>query len=442
MAEIYDIAVIGGGPAGYAAAVRAAKLKKSVILFEERALGGTCLNRGCIPMKSLLRSSQLYFEAGEFSSLGIVAKDIRFDEAAAYLKKDEICSLLRSGVEKLLSSLSVKVINERAEILDKGIIEAGGEKYKAVKILIALGSKPVMPNIKGEERALTSDEVLERPVPTDKIIIIGGGVIGIEFAQYFSQIKKDVTVIEARERILPMFSKEISVQLSSVMRKNGVKFVTGQKTAEILADGVMLESGEKIEAGAVIMAIGRKSNIDADKLEKIGIVCQNGYIKVNDNFETTLGGVYACGDAIGGALLAHKAHAEAICAVEAMLGQKKSIDLSAVPSCVYTFPQIAAVGSVEGVKVGKFLMGANGKSVIDGSDRGFVKIFADEDDNITGAEIFSVNATEIISEIAVAVKNKLKVSDITSVIHPHPTVSEALFEAAEDIYGLATHKAR
>ncbi len=429
---IYDLVIIGLGPAGYTAGVRAIKHGLKVAVVERDRAGGTCLNRGCIPMKTLLHSAKLYDERLSFEEMGITG-DIGFNQSKAYLRKNEISQKLSLGVETLLKGADI--YKSDAEVFD-GYVIANGQKIEYKNLIIATGSKPFMPKIEGIEKALNSDDVFSEEIKGERLVIIGGGVIGMEFATYFSYVGKKVTVVEGTDRVLPMFSKEISTQIASLLRQKGVTFKTGV-TANIIGDGyVELSSGERIDCDSTICAVGRAC---LDGLESLNLELERGYVKVDNNFQTNVKQVYAIGDVTGKCQLAHFASAEGVNAVDVVLGKKQSVDLTVVPSCVYTYPQIASVGKTEGESVSKFMTGGNAKSIIEGYTRGFVKLYS-EGGLIVGAELFCDNATELISEAAVAIANKLKIEDVAKVIHPHPTVSESLSEAVWDFTGLATHK--
>lgn len=449
----YDLVVIGGGPGGYTGAIRAAKLGMKTALIEERDLGGTCLNRGCIPTKALLHSSELYASREEWASLGVKAENVQLDEEAIYRRKDEIVENLRSGVKTLVKANQIDLYEAHGEITGEHTVKAGEEELETEFILIATGSVPAGSDparrpIPGMEYALNSDDVLSRRVEGQEIAIIGAGVIGVEFCDYFSNIGKSVTLIEPMERIIPMTNKETSVQLASILKRKGVKICTGAKVNEILPDHTVKYSTEKGEFeqkyDCVIVAIGRSAKINNLGLERIGIPCGRR-IEVDDDLYTGVAGIYACGDAVGRIQLAHYASASAITAVESMLKREHSMDLNTVPSCIYTRPEIAFVGKKESevpnAKVGKFLMAANGKSQIEGLARGFVKIIADENEKVVGAELFCARATDMIGELALAISRGMKIQEAASVIHPHPTVMESVDEAYEDVEGLATHMA-
>lgn len=446
----FDLIVLGGGPGGYTGAIRAAKLGKKVALIEKDKVGGTCLNRGCIPTKALLHTGELFFGSKEWESLGINGS-VSLDEGKLYEHKESVVSTLRDGVKSLLKSNGVELIEAEGRLTGKNSISAGGKEYTADFILLATGSVPSAGSkerpLIGAEYTLNSDDVLARPIGAEKIVIIGAGVIAVEFATYYSQIGKDVTLLAPGERIIKMMSKDASVQLAAVLKRQGVKIVTGAKIKRVEPDHSVVYETEKGEATvsgeAVITAIGRKAVLDIG-LENVGLSAEKA-LAVDDNMYTGVAGIYACGDIIGRIQLAHFAAASAITAVESMFGLKHSMDLSVCPSCIYSLPELASVGKketdVENAKVGKFLMGANGKSLIEGVNRGYIKVIASADDTIVGAEVFAVRGTDLIGELALAIAKKLKTHEVASVIHPHPTVMEAVGEAIEDIDGLATHMA-
>lgn len=433
----YDLVILGGGPAGYPAALKAAELGKSVALIEKSFVGGTCLNRGCIPTKALLHSADLYSSRTEWAELGINA-DATFDEGAIYAHKDKIVDTLRSGIRSMLKAGKVAYIEGEGKFTSPHCIAVGEEIVEGDNILVAVGSSPAKLPIKGIEYALNSDDVLSAPVVGDNIVVIGGGVIGMEFTSYFAGLGKTVTVIEAMDRILPMFGKEISVQLSSVMKKKGVSFVTSAKVVEISENSVTYEkngNAETITCDAVIVAIGRKANIKDIGLESAGVETDGRFICTDEKMRTSAAGVYAVGDCNGKVQLAHFATASAYVALADMYGYACDIDLSVVPSCVYTSPEVAMVGETdfEGAKVGKFLLGGNGKSLINGSNRGFIKLICDDKGVVRGGELFGYGVTELVAEVALAVKNHLTAEDIATTIHAHPTMYESIFEAAQKI---------
>lgn len=434
----YDLVILGGGPAGYPAALKAAELGKTVALIEKSFVGGTCLNRGCIPTKALLHSSELYSSRADWAELGVNADSVAIDENAVYAHKDKIVDTLRQGIRSMLKAGKVAYMEGEGKFVSSHEIAVGDEVVEGDNILVAVGSSPAKLPIKGIEYALNSDDVLSAPVAGNNIVVIGGGVIGMEFTSYFSGLGKTVTVVEAMDRILPMFGKEISVQLSSVLKKKGVSFVTGAKVVEINENSVSYEKNgnkENIPCDTVVVAIGRKANIKDIGLENAGIETDGRFIVTDEKMRTSADDVYAVGDCNGKVQLAHFATASAFVALSDMFGYKCDIDLSVVPSCVYTSPEVAMVGKIdfEGAKIGKFLLGGNGKSLINGSNRGFIKLICDDKGVVRGGELFGYGVTELVAEIALAVKNGLTAEDIATTIHAHPTMYESIFEAAQKV---------
>ena len=449
----YDLVVIGGGPGGYTGAIRAAKLGMKTALIEERDLGGTCLNRGCIPAKTLLRSGEVYASRNEWEELGINAENVTLDEEAIYRRKDAIVQNLRNGVKNLVKANKVDLYEAHGVITGEHTVKAGDEELETEFILIATGSVPIGSDparrpIEGMQYALNSDNVLAERVEGQEIAVIGAGVIGVEFTDYLTNVGRSVTLIEPMDRIIPMTNKDASVQLASILKRKGVKIITGAKVKEILPDHTVRYTTDKGDFEQkfdnVITSIGRMAKIADLGLENVGISAGKR-VEVDENMYTGVAKIYACGDAIGKIQLAHYASATAITAVESMLNKPHSLDISIVPSCIYTQPEIAFVGKkedeVENAKVGKFLMAANGKSQIEGISRGFVKVVADENDYVVGAELFCVRATDMVGELALAISLGLTIQEVASVIHPHPTVMESIDEAYGDIEGLATHMA-
>jgi dihydrolipoamide dehydrogenase len=443
---MYDLVVIGGGPAGYTGAIRASKLGMKTALIEEREKGGTCLNRGCIPTKVLLHSGEMLESIATMSEFGVMASLQGFDQKQVYQRKDNIVTTLSSGIQSLLKANGVDLYDCHGQIKDNHTVLAGENQLQTKFILIATGSKPAGFDPKrplvGIENTLNSDDVLSAPIEDDNITIIGGGVIAVEFSAYFSSIGKNVTMIVSSDRIIRMMSKDLSLQLSSVLKKKGVKIITNAKVLSLAKESVEIEtlSGVQTIEGRVITAAGRVSNFDGLALENIGL--GGRYITVDDNMFTGVDGVYAAGDVTGRTQLAHYAAASAITAVESMLGMPHSMNLDVCPSCIYTSPEIATVGDVtieEGDKVGKFMMGGNGKTMIEGEKRGYIKIVSTSDDIVKGAELFSLRATDMIGELALIVAKKMTAEEAAAVIHAHPTIMEGVAEALEDISSLATH---
>lgn len=454
--------MIGAGPGGYVAAIKAAQLGLRVAVVENREVGGTCLNRGCIPTKTLLHAAQLFAEAQAFDAIGLHVDGISYDISALHRRKDEVIEKLRAGIENLLKANKIELINGTATITAPHNISVktadGAKELTADHILIATGSKPVRPPIEGLDlpNVVTSDELLSLSNQVyQRLVIIGGGVIGVEFASIFNALGCSVTVVEAMERVLPAMDREISQNLAMILKKRGVVIHTGAQVQQIVqADGELQctftdKNGEQtVAADGVLIAIGRKPNTDELFSNGFTVKMNRGSIVVDDRFCTDVEGVYAIGDVTSGIQLAHVASAQGICVAEQIAGCQPTVRLDVVPSCIYTNPEIAVVGisaddaKAQGraVKTGKFILSANGKSLIENQDRGFVKLVFDaETDVILGAQLMCARATDLVSELSTAIVNKLTATQLAAVIRPHPTFTEAVTEAVEDTGDGAIH---
>ena len=462
----YQLIVIGAGPGGYEAAIRAAQLGLTTALIERRDVGGTCLNRGCIPTKAMLHSAQLYREAANFELFGLHTENTSFDWAKVHQRKNDVVVKLRTGIEQLIKANKIDFFNNSASILGKNDVQLDqGEVIRGENILIATGSVPARPPIPGLDlpNVVTSDELLDDPHFTQadslakEILIIGGGVIGVEFAIVFSSFGCHVTIVEAMERILPTMDREISQSLNMVLKKRGVSIHTGAMVEKLEQDenGLVCHFTEKGKAQAVpaqqvLVAIGRRPNTQGLFAEGFEVACERGRIVTDENFRTSVDSIYAIGDVTSKIQLAHMASAQGICAVHTIAGQKPPIDLRYVPGCIYTDPEIASVGITEDeakqqgipVKKGKFLMTGNGRSLIDEQERGFIKVLAhQETDVILGAQLMCSRATDIVAELATAIVNGLTCAQLAGVIRPHPTFCEGVTEAVEDVHAMAIHLA-
>lgn len=453
----YDLAIIGGGPGGYTATDYASKNGLSVILFECDKIGGTCLNRGCIPTKALIHSAESYKNAKNMSTLGINADNVSYDFKAMNERKTFVVDSLRGGIEKLMKSDKVNVVNAFASVKSHGAdgveIAAGGEIYEAEKLIVASGSVPAVPPIKGSdiEGVYTSNDLLEGEGKNLKsIIIIGGGVIGCECASIYLDLGCEVTVLEAMEHILPPMDREIAQRLTMFLKKQGASVNVSSKVTEISGSKgdftVSFENkkGEMLTAQgeAVLIATGRRANT-ANLFE-----CENppeivrGAVVADENGKTSSDRIFVIGDAKANNIqLAHVAEAQGKNAVDIILGRAPRVDMNAVPSCIYTSPEIACVGLTEdeakakgiNVKTKKCLTGANGKCLIENSESGYIKTVTDADSGkLLGAQLVCPRATDMISEFAVALVNGLKTSEIARAIHPHPTFSEMIAEACAE----------
>lgn len=441
----YQLIVIGAGPGGYTAALRAAKLGLHTAVIEDRECGGTCLNRGCVPTKALLHASQVWSDAHHCA--GVCADGASLDLPALYRHKDEISQTLSSGIEGLFRSAKITLLRGRARITAPGCVEITGQDAGTVTadhILIATGSVPARPPIPGLELAMTSDELLKG---TDRlyrsIVIMGGGVIGVEFAQVFSDLGREITILEALPRILNNMDREISQNLTMILKKRGVSVHTGAGVSRIEADEGGLtcfytEKGQETQvfADCVLVCTGRKPETEQLFAPGAEVPSERGFLRVNSDFETGLSGVYAVGDVVlGGIQLAHAAENQAKNAVRAMFGAPRLKDLSLIPACVFTDPEIAAVGITADeakaadreVIVRKSLTSANGKSVVEGAERGFAKLVFDRASGVlVGAQLMCPHAAEMIGGLTAAIVGGLTEAQIARTVFPHPTVSEIL----------------
>lgn len=465
MSAVYDLIVIGAGPGGYPAAWKAASLGKRVAVAECRELGGTCLNRGCIPTKTLLHTTGMFREVREGEALGLSARSLSVDGARLKERKEQVVTTLRNGIESQFKKNKIDVFYGVATVISENQVQIsmaeGGEGkdrelvvLEGSRMLIASGSRPAKIPVPGIQLpgVVTSDELLEQvDVECGHLVIIGGGVIGMEFAQIYSDLGCRVTVLEAADRILPSMDKEIAQNLKMIAKKRGVEIHGGALVKEIrkTEQGLVCVYEEKdaeaeVEGDKVLIAAGRKPNTEglfAESME--GRMClDRGYIPVGENYETRVRGIYAVGDVIGGIQLAHAATAEGICAVEDMFGIRHRFDMKVVPGCVYTDPEIAVVGMTaeEGkavgmeTRVGKYIMSVNGKSLLSAQERGFIKLVADQESGrLIGAQLMCARATDMIGELELAISKGMTAEDVASIIMPHPTFCEGVGEAAESM---------
>ncbi|MEG0541778.1 MAG: dihydrolipoyl dehydrogenase [Angelakisella sp.] len=442
----FDLIVIGGGPGGYVAALEAAKLGKTVALAESREVGGTCLNRGCIPTKALLRASRVYREANHSTELGIITDGVSYDFSAMHSHLGEVTGQLRSGIEALLKRAKVTLLCGKATILSPTTVQVNGTDYETDNIIIATGSNPAAPPIPGSKLpgVVNSDGLLENGgVDCKRLIIIGGGVIGVEFAQVYNDLGASVPILEAMPRLLPPLDREFAQNLGIIFKKRGIEIHTGAMVTEIAesADGLICHYTEKdtpcqAVADCVLVCTGRTPNTAGLCAEGVELHMQRGYIPVDENGKTAVDGIYAIGDVVlGGIQLAHAAEATGRNAVHAICGKPSAKVMSVVPSCVFTEPEIASAGITAdeakaagiGVTVVKNLTSANGKSVIEGADRGFSKlIFAAEGGQLLGAQLMCSHASEMIGGLTAAINSGLTAEQLESTIFPHPTVSETI----------------
>lgn len=461
MENQFDIIIIGAGPGGYVTAIKAAQFGFKVGIVEEIRVGGTCLNRGCIPAKAMLHASALYSEMKEGERFGIHASDVTYDYGKILAYKEETTNQLCKGVEQLLKANKVTILAGRGRLEQDSsvcvISEEGEKKYQAEHIVLATGSSPILLPLPGFQLpgVLTSDEVFRLTEVPESLVIVGGGVIGVEFATIFAALGCRVTIVEAMSRLVPNLDKEISQNLKMILRRKGIDIHTSAAVQKIESEGdlytcTFLEKEKEVQAAAqyILCAVGRRPYIHGLFGEGVNLSMDKGRIQVDEHFRTSREGVYAIGDIIKGAQLAHVASAQGICLAEELAGVESAIDLRAVPSCVYTNPEIAAVGLSEeeakengiNIKTGKFIMSANGKSLITKEERGFIKVVSDaETEVILGAQMMCARATDMIGEFGTAVANKLTVRQLLKTMRAHPTYNEGVAEVLEDVIGGAIH---
>ncbi|MCB5943645.1 dihydrolipoyl dehydrogenase [Acidocella sp. KAb 2-4] len=462
MAENFDVIVIGAGPGGYVCAIRAAQLGFKVACVEKRAtLGGTCLNIGCIPSKALLQSSEDFDHAKHgLKDHGIAVGEVSIDIARMQARKAEVVGANTKGIEFLFKKNKVTWIKGAAAFTGPGAIEVAGQAYTAKHIIIATGSDSVP--LKGvevdEKRIVTSTGALELDKVPGHLVVIGGGVIGLELGSVWRRLGAEVTVVEFLERITPGLDGEISKTFQQMLAKQGFKFKLGHKVTSAKADakGVTLTvepakggAAEEIKADIVLLAIGRYAYTEGLNLAAAGVETdERGRIKAGKHFETNVPGIYAIGDVIAGPMLAHKAEEEGVALAERLAGQAGHVNYGAIPSVVYTWPEVAAVGATEeelkaaGVQytVGKFPFMANGRARAMGCTDGFAKVLAEKGtDKLLGAHIIGPDAGTLIAELATALEFGASAEDVARVCHAHPTLNEVVKEAALAADGRAIH---
>ena len=451
MTERFDIGIIGGGPGGYVAAIRAAQLGARVALVEEERLGGVCLNRGCIPAKAMASSIELLMEIESAGEFGILVDEPGLDFSRMMARKDQVVEQLVSGVEKLMEAHKVQVIAGHGELRSPNRIKVSGPSTQEVeveKIVVATGSVPGKPPVPGLELpgVITSDEILALQEPPLDLVIVGGGVVGVEFASIFNALGTKVTIIEMLPSLLPPVDEELARRYQQLLRRQGVEIHLRSPLKEVREGNGILEvayEGPKgegaTEADMILLSTGRVPYTENLNLEEAGVIMEKGAIAVDDHMATNVPGVYAIGDVTGGWMLAHVASREGEVAVEHALGRDSAMDYRAVPNCVFTVPEIAGVGLTEqeikeeGIpyRKSRFPFGASGRALAMGQTVGQVKMICHEDGGeILGLHIMGPHATDMIAEGALAIQSGATAEDIIKTIHAHPTLPEAVREAA------------
>ena len=458
----YDLIVIGGGPAGYAGAIRAGQLGKKVACIEMERAGGTCLNWGCIPTKALLKSAELYQKMKKSEIYGISVKDVTFDIAKVMDRSRSVSAQMAKGVEFLFKKYKVDYVIGKGQVNAPGMVsvtegEHKGKFFKAKNILIATGCK--MRRIPGLEydgvRVMTSREALAAKHLPKSVIIVGAGAIGVEFAYFYNAFGSKVTLVEMLPQVLPVEDEEVSKALSRSFEKQGIgmhvntkceNFRVGKDSVKV--DLVQGESRTEVEAELLLSAIGVVANLEGVLASNLKPELDRNYLKVGDDYQTSIKGIYAAGDIIGPPWLAHVANYEAVNAVNGMFGHGKAKRVKNFPGCTYCQPQVSSTGMTEKAakekgldfKVGKFPFTASGKAVASAESEGFVKVISDaKTGEIYGAHIIGSEATELIAEYGLAVELEATIEEIHQTIHAHPTLSEAVMEAAAAALGEAIH---
>jgi dihydrolipoamide dehydrogenase len=457
----YDLVVLGAGPGGYVAAIRAAQLGAKVLVVEKGKVGGICLNWGCIPTKTLIASANALRTITEAKRFGIVLEGkAKPDFKAMMERKNRVVSTLVKGVEALLKNNGVTLIKGRGMLVAGGKVnialnDGGEELVEAKKTIIATGSTPAdLPGISLDgKKIISGEDALSLGELPDRVLIIGAGAIGSEFGMIFSALGSRVIMVEILERPVPMEDAEISGILEREFKKKKIRLYTGTRVVSIEkgAAGLKAElsSGDKLEADIVLVSVGRRFNTENIGLEEVGIdLGKRREIKTNTKLETSTKGIYAIGDVIGGHMLAHVASHEGLMAAENALGGDKEMDYTAVPSGIFTEPEIASVGLTEEearkkgykIKVGSFPLRVLGRAQASGELSGLIKLIALEDGGrLIGAHIIGARATELIQELALAINLKASAKKVEETIHTHPTLSEGIMEAAMDIFGRSIH---
>ena len=453
-ADGFDVVVIGGGPAGYIAAIKAAQLGGKVALVEKNTVGGTCLNRGCIPTKTYLKTAEMISHMRTLKDRGVMMNDLSFavDMKKAKAQKDGVVKKLTGGVGVLLKSNGVEVIAGEGVVKpDKTVVVDGKRTIHAQKVIYAGGSVAHKINIPGvqSKRVITSDEMLDLTEIPDSLVIIGGGVIGVEMATIFNQFGSKVHIIELEERIVPQMDTDVSATLRKTLEARGVKISTGTKITgfEETSEGLRVLTGEaeSVECDLALLSIGRIPDLSG--LRDVDIDLIKGRVKTNSCMQSSIGWIYAPGDINGQLMLAHAAFKMGEAAALGAMGREANVDLRFVPGCIYTMPEVGCVGLTEAqakkeydTRIGRFSFAVNGRALASGEGEGFIKVITDKKyGEVLGVHIVGPNAAEMVNEAAALMAMEITADEIADIIHAHPTYSEAFMEAAADSVGKCMH---
>lgn len=454
----YDIIVLGGGPGGYVAAIKGAQLGAKVLLIEAHKIGGVCLNYGCIPTKTLLRTANLYKDMMNAAEFGI---DIESMESVTInwknlmKRKEKVVKRLTGGVRQLVKHNGIDYVEGFGTVLDKNTIEVDGTQYKGENLILATGSTTRVPDIPGlresflEGHSVDSTGAIALPKRPESLTILGGGVIAVEFATLYNSLGTEVTLLQRSDKVLKFLDKDVQETMQKHLVKEGVKIITGVGIQSIDENRVHYEvDGDKkvIESDHVLVSLGREPNLKG--LKNLNLKVGRRGVDVDDHMETSVKGVYAIGDLNGKYMLAHVASAEGIVAAEAIMGSKNTINYNRVPSCIYSFPEVGVVGYTEDqakeagydVDTSTFPLSANGKALAHGEKTGFVKIVLDKTyGEVLGVHIVAAHATDMIAEATASLELEATVHDLAKTVHPHPTLSEVVMEAAHGAVGKPIH---
>ncbi|MEW6278910.1 MAG: dihydrolipoyl dehydrogenase [Candidatus Eremiobacterota bacterium] len=460
--ETFDIAVVGGGPGGYVAAIRAAQLGQSVALIEKDPfLGGTCLHRGCIPTKALLHYAEVFGELKRCADYGVMVDNVRLDVARMQHKKNDVVNRLARGIDGLIKKNRIRTVAGKGRLVGPGRVEVSGESTTLVEartVVLATGSLPVMlPGLQADgRRVFTSDEILELDRVPASMLVIGAGAVGLEFASVYRRFGTSVRVVELLPRALPNEDEEISAEIQKALGKQGIEILTSTRVekVEVEENGVRVrvstsEGEQLLEAETLLVAVGRRPNTQGLGLEEAGVAMDGPRVRVDDFGRTNLPGVYAVGDLTPGPQLAHMASAEGILAVEHAAGHEvRAIDYDRIPGATYCKPEVASVGLTErearergyDVRVGRFPWAALGKAAILGETEGLVKIVGEAKyGELLGVHMIGPHVTDLIAEACLALQCEATVEELFRTVHAHPTLSEAIMEAAHGVFGVPIH---
>lgn len=463
MANKYDLIVIGSGPGGYVAAIRASQLGKKVAVVEKAEIGGICLNWGCIPTKALLKSAQVFDYLSHAQDYGITVKDAKADFGGMVKRSRGVADGMSKGIQFLFKKNKIDQLlgfgklaaNKTVVVTDE---KGKSENYTADNIIVATGGRSrELPNLPIDGKKIIGyREAMSLPKQPKKMVIVGSGAIGVEFAYFYHSIGTEVTIVEYLPNVVPVEDEDVSKQLGRSFKKSGMKIMTSSEVTAVDTKGktckvtVKTKKGEEqIDCDIVLSAVGVSSNIEGIGLEDVGVMTDKGKILVDDYYKTNIPGIYAIGDIVHGPALAHVASAEAIICAEKICGESpEPLDYGNIPGCTYCSPEIASVGMTEKaakeagyeIKVGKFPFSASGKAQAGGNSEGFVKVIFDAKyGEWLGCHLIGANVTEMIAEAVVARKLETTGHEIMKAVHPHPTMSEAIKDAVEDAYGEAVH---